>query len=375
MDPNSPRDPESFFFSKVANEINLSYDETFIKSLNDRTGWPTSGRRSPARMTAAYEPSYTSRGEPSSHPKSQTSPYLYFESSQNSPVLLGCQKSTLDQPYMWMIEPTNRNDSTYFGALVGRVANRIGGAQFTLNGHVYKLPANDHGNTLHGGSRGFGDVVWTVYEYVKESHLTLTYDSHDGEQGFPGELSVRVTYLLIGRNKFGIKMEANPKNKPTPVNLASHTYWNLGGHTSGNILYSHTIQLFASRITPVNDNLIPTGEISPVGGTAYDFLEPRTIASKFNELPDGYDINYVLDRTGAGKTFTKAATVRDGKSGRKMELWTDQAGVQFYTSNMLGDTVGKGGFVYKKYGGFCLETQGFPDSVNHRNFPSQIILD
>ncbi|KAK6148546.1 hypothetical protein DH2020_019458 [Rehmannia glutinosa] len=266
-----------------------------------------------------------------------------------------------------------KNDSTYFGALVGRVANRIGGAQFTLNGHVYKLPANDHGNTLHGGSRGFGDVVWTVYDYVKDSHLTLTYDSHDGEQGFPGELSVTVTYLLIGRNKFGIKMEANPKNKPTPVNLASHTYWNLGGHTSGNILSSHTIQLYASRITPVNDNLIPTGEISPVEGTAYDFLEPRTIGSKFNELPDGYDINYVLDRTGAGKTLTKAATVRDGESGRKMELWTDQAGVQFYTSNMLGDTVGKGRFVYKKYGGFCLETQGFPDSVNHRNFPSQIV--
>ncbi|KAK6123258.1 hypothetical protein DH2020_043000 [Rehmannia glutinosa] len=231
-----------------------------------------------------------------------------------------------------------KNDSTFFGALVGRVANRIGGAQFTLNGHVYKLPANDHGNTLHG---------------------------------FPGELSVTVTYLLIGRNKFGIKMEANPKNKPTPVNLASHTYWNLGGHTSGNIL-SHTIQLFASRITPVNDNLIPTGEISPVGGTAYDFLEPHTIGSKFNELPDGYDINYVLDRTGAGKTLTKAATF--GTTNRVGKWSFGRIRLEYsFTSNMLGDTVGKGGFVYKKYGGFCLETQGFPDSVNHRNFPSQIV--
>ncbi|PIN20631.1 putative mutarotase [Handroanthus impetiginosus] len=265
-----------------------------------------------------------------------------------------------------------KNDSTYFGALVGRVANRIGGAQFTLKGKVYKLPANDHGNTLHGGYKGFSDVIWTVKEHVKDSHLTLTYDSHDGEQGFPGEVSVTVTYLLIGENKFGIKMEAKSLTKPTPINLASHTYWNLGGHNSGNIL-SHIIQLQASRITPVDDKLIPTGEISPVRGTAYDFLEPRTIGSKFNELPEGYDINYVLDRTGSGIHFTKVASVWDEKSGRKLEMRTDQPGVQFYTSNMLKDTVGKGGFVYKKCAGFCLETQGFPDSVNHRNFPSQIV--
>ncbi|GFP99359.1 aldose 1-epimerase [Phtheirospermum japonicum] len=264
-----------------------------------------------------------------------------------------------------------KNDTTYFGALVGRVANRIGGAQFTLNGKVYKLPANDHGNTLHGGSKGFSDVTWTVREHVKDSHLTLTYDSHDGEQGFPGELSVTVTYLLLGQNKFAIRMQAQPTTKPSPVNLASHSYWNLGGHASGNILNSHTIQLFASRITPVNDKLIPTGEISPVEGTPYDFLEPRTIGSK---LPaGGYDINYVLDRTGAGEHLTKVATVRDEKTGRKMELWSDQAGVQFYTSNMLKDTVGKGGVVYRQYGAFCLETQGYPDSVNHHNFPSQIV--
>ncbi|KAG8379148.1 hypothetical protein BUALT_Bualt07G0058000 [Buddleja alternifolia] len=266
-----------------------------------------------------------------------------------------------------------KNDTTYFGALVGRVANRIGGAHFTLNGKLYKLPANDHGiNTLHGGSRGFSDVIWTVKEYVKDSHITLTYYSHDGEQGFPGDLSVMVTYMFIGSNKLGIKMQAKPLNKATPVNLASHTYWNLGGHTSGDI-FSHTIQLLASKITPVDENLIPTGQITPIEGTPYDFLEPRTIGSKFNELPDGYDINYVLDRTGAGKHLTKVGFVHDGKSGRKMELWTNQAGVQFYTSNMLDDIVGKGGFVYKKYAALCLETQGFPDSVNHPNFPSQIV--
>lgn len=265
-----------------------------------------------------------------------------------------------------------KNDSTYFGALVGRVANRIGGAQFTLNGKLYQLPANDHGNTLHGGTRGFSDVVWTVTKHVKHSHLTLTYVSHDGEQGFPGDLSVMVTYMFIGTNKLGIKMQAKPLNKATPINLASHTYWNLAGHDSGDILL-HTIKLYASSITPVDDKLIPTGEISPVKGTPYDFLEPRTIGSKFSELSDGYDINYALDMTGGGKHFTKAAMVYDEKSGRKMELWTDKPGVQFYTSNMLPDTVGKNGAVYKKYAAFCLETQGFPDSVNHQNFPSQIV--
>ncbi|XP_073295397.1 uncharacterized protein [Primulina huaijiensis] len=265
-----------------------------------------------------------------------------------------------------------KNDSTYFGALVGRVANRIGGAQFTLDGKLYQLPANDHGNTLHGGTRGFSDVVWTVTEHVKHSHITLTYDSHNDEQGFPGDLSVMVTYMLIGRNKLGIKMQAKPLNKATPVNLASHTYWNLAGHGSGDIL-SHTIKLYASSITPVDEKLIPTGKISPVKDTPYDFLEPRTIGSKFSQLPDGYDINYVLDITGGGKHFTKVAMVYDGKSGRKMELWTDKPGVQFYTSNMLPETVGKNGAVYKKYAAFCLETQGFPDSVNHPNFPSQIV--
>ncbi|CAK9155694.1 unnamed protein product [Ilex paraguariensis] len=264
-----------------------------------------------------------------------------------------------------------KNDSTYFGALVGRVANRIGGAHFTLHGIQYKLPANDGNNTLHGGFRGFSDVIWTMKSYKKDSHITLTYNSVDGEEGFPGDLSVMVTYMLIERNKLAIKMEAKSLNKATPVNLASHTYWNLGGHNSGDIL-SHTIQLFASKITPVNDELIPTGEIATVKGTPYDFLHPRSIRSKFNDLPSGYDINYVLDSS-SNKHLKKVAVVEEGKSGRKMELWSNQPGVQFYTSNMLKDTKGKGGYVYSKYGAFCLETQGFPDSVNHPNFPSQIV--
>ncbi|XP_009615365.1 uncharacterized protein LOC107829645 [Nicotiana tabacum] len=264
-----------------------------------------------------------------------------------------------------------KNDTTYFGGLIGRVANRIGGAKFELNGVEYKLPANDHGNTLHGGSKGFSDVIWTVEDYQEDSHLTLTYNSFDGEQGFPGDLSVKVTYMFIGTNKLAIKMQAKPLNKATPVNLASHTYWNLGGHTSGNI-FSHTIQLFGSKITPVNDKLIPTGQITPVEGTAYDFLKPRTIGSKFSDIPGGYDINYVLDNT-EGKHLQRVAIVQESKSGRKMELWTNKPGVQFYTSNMLENAKGKGGFVYSKYAALCLETQGFPDSVNHPNFPSQIV--
>nr|GLL18536.1 aldose 1-epimerase-like [Ipomoea trifida] len=264
-----------------------------------------------------------------------------------------------------------KNDTAYFGAIVGRVANRIGGASFKLNGVEYRLPANDHGNTLHGGFRGFSDVIWTVEDYKKDSHLTLSYNSYDGEQGFPGDLSVSVTYMFIGKNKLGIRMKAKALNKATPVNLASHSYWNLGGHDSGDIL-SHTIQLFGSKITPVDEKLIPTGAIAAVKGTAYDFLQPRAIGSELNELPGGYDINYVLDSHGS-KHLGKAAVVVDSKSGRKMELWTNKPGVQFYTSNMLTDTKGKGGYVYKKHAALCLETQGFPDSVNHPNFPSQIV--
>nr|GMC69712.1 aldose 1-epimerase [Ipomoea batatas]GMC72081.1 aldose 1-epimerase [Ipomoea batatas] len=270
-----------------------------------------------------------------------------------------------------------KNDTTYFGGLVGRVANRIGGARFTLNGIQYKLPANDHGNTLHGGDIGFSDVIWKVEDYIKDRHLSLSYESPDGEQGFPGDLHVSVTYMIIGRNRLAIKMKGHTLNKATPVNLASHTYWNLAGHNSTHNILSHTIQIFGSGITPVKDDLVPTGEIRAVKGTAYDFLQPREIGPMLSKVPGGvgYDINYVLDGASHnnGRHLHKAAVVQEHKSGRKMELWTDKPGVQFYTSNMLNETRGKGGFVYKKYGGLCLETQGFPDSVNHPNFPSQIV--
>ncbi|XP_010547806.1 PREDICTED: aldose 1-epimerase-like [Tarenaya hassleriana] len=263
-----------------------------------------------------------------------------------------------------------KNDTTYFGAIVGRVANRIGGAKFMLNGHLHKLAPNDGKNTLHGGKKGFSDVVWKVQSYKPDSHITFTYDSFDGEEGFPGDVSVKVTYMLMETNKLGVKMEAKPLSKPTPINLALHTYWNLKGQSSGDIL-SHDIQLFASHITPVDDQLIPTGKISAVAGTPYDFLGSRPIGSRIDELPGGYDINYVID--GESGHLRRTAVVTESVSGRRMELWSNQVGVQFYTSNMLTSVRGKGGYVYSKYGGLCLETQGFPDSVNHENFPSQIV--
>ncbi|XP_057952016.1 uncharacterized protein LOC131146425 [Malania oleifera] len=265
------------------------------------------------------------------------------------------------------------NDSTYFGAIVGRVANRIGGAQFTLDGIHYKLVPNEGKNMLHGGHRGFSDDIWTVESYEEDSHITFTYNSFNGEQGFPGDLDVSVTYMLIETNKLVIRMKANALNKATPVNLASHTYWNLGGHSSGNIL-AHTLQLFGSKVTPVNDELIPTGAIVPVEGTPYDFRTPHPIGKMFGELPNGYDINYVLDNySGNHQSLRKAAAVHESKSGRTLELWTNAHGLQFYTSNKLGSLKGKGGFLYANHDGFCLETQGFPDSVNHPNFPSQIV--
>ncbi|KAJ6936555.1 hypothetical protein NC652_011306 [Populus alba x Populus x berolinensis] len=240
------------------------------------------------------------------------------------------------------------------------IANRIAGAQFTLNGTLYKLVANEGKNMLH------------VKKYSPEGRtpcIVFAYHSFDGEEGFPGDLHVIVGSKLLG-HKLLITMKAKALNKATPVNLVNHAYWNLGGHNSGDIL-SEEIQIFASHYTAVDSKLIPTGEFVTVKGTPYDFLKPNTIGSKINKLTNGYDINYALDGSGNDK-LKKAAIVHDKKSGRMMEILTNQPGVQFYTSNTLHQK-GKGGFVYEPHGALCLETQGFPDSVNHPNFPSQIL--
>ncbi|XLT57124.1 hypothetical protein HN873_049728 [Arachis hypogaea] len=266
------------------------------------------------------------------------------------------------------------NGTTYFGATVGRVANRIGGAQFTLNGVHYKLVANEGNNTLHGGTRGFNDVLWKVESYkrnAKNPSITFSYHSFDGEEGFPGDLIVTVSYILSGKNHLAIVMKAKALNKATPVNLANHAYWNLGGQNSGNIL-DEVVQIFGSKITVVDSKLIPTGKFASVKGTPYDFLKPQVVGSRINKLAStkGYDINYVLD---SEKKIKLAAIVKDHKSGRVLELYTNAPGLQSYTGNYLSNLKGKGGYVYQSHAGLCLESQAFPDSVNHPNFPSTIV--
>ncbi|KAL0332053.1 UNVERIFIED_CONTAM: Aldose 1-epimerase [Sesamum calycinum] len=269
------------------------------------------------------------------------------------------------------------NDTGHFGAIVGRVANRIGGAKFTLNGTLYKLDANEGNNTLHGGKKGFSEVAWKVTKHVKygrSPYITLSYHSVDGEEGFPGDVLASVTYALIEPYKLSVTMKAKALNKATPVSLAQHSYWNLGGHNSGNIL-SDELQLFASHITLVDDKLIPTGKIVPVKSTPYDFLEPHVIKGPISQLPKGskgYDINYVVDGP-KGQKMKPVAVVYNKKSGRIMKLSANAPGVQLYTGNYISDWKGKGGYVYQSHAALCLETQGFPDSVNHPNFPSQIV--
>ncbi|KAL3526502.1 hypothetical protein ACH5RR_011158 [Cinchona calisaya] len=272
------------------------------------------------------------------------------------------------------------NDTRYFGAIVGRVANRIGGAQFTLNGIHYKLDANENQNMLHGGKKGFSQQIWKVEEYVKSEanpYIVLAYYSLDGEEGFPGNLHVRVTYVLLDSYNLRVIMEAEGFDKATPVNLAQHSYWNLGGHNSGDVL-SDEVQIFASHITPVNQQLIPTGQISPVKGTPYDFLQSHKIGSQMKKgLPEGYDINYALDgrddEEEDEEELKLAVIAHSKKTGIGMKISTSAPGVQFYTANYLSNVTGKGGYIYQAHAAYCFETQGFPDSVNHPNFPSQII--
>ncbi|KAF0911830.1 hypothetical protein E2562_012318 [Oryza meyeriana var. granulata] len=265
------------------------------------------------------------------------------------------------------------NDTTYFGALVGRVANRIAGGRFTVKGQAYHTYKNDGNNTLHGGHRGFNQVFWSVRERVTGQfpYITFYYRSYDGEQGFPGALDVLVTYKIDGDNSYSVTMYARPVDKPTPVNLAQHTYWNLRGHGRGTIL-DHSVQIFASAVTPVGADLIPTGAVAPVSGTPFDFRAPAAPGARIADVPGGYDINYVVDGEADGQGVRKVAVVSEATSGRVLELWSDQPGVQFYTGNFLKGDEGKGGARYVKHGGLCLETQDYPDAVHNPKFPTEI---
>ena len=266
----------------------------------------------------------------------------------------------------------------YFGAIVGRYANRIGKARFSLNGKEYTLAANDGTNTLHGGLKAFDKVVWTVDETYApaEPSLALTYVSKDGEEGFPGTLKVRVVYTVTDSNALRIEYFAT-SDAPTVLNLTNHSYFNLADSGRTAVL-GHELLLDAGRFTPIDAGLIPTGEMRSVAGTPMDFHTLSQIGARIEakdeqlRLARGYDHNWIIDRTGNG--LVRAARVAEPKSGRVMEVWTTEPGIQFYTGNFLDGTItGKNGVVYQRRAALCLETQHFPDSPNRPEFPTTVL--
>jgi aldose 1-epimerase len=264
----------------------------------------------------------------------------------------------------------NGPSDAFFGALIGRYANRIAHGSFTLDGKKYSLPLNNGENSLHGGPHGFNNVVWKAKQIA--NGVELTYLSKDGEAGYPGNLSATVRYTL---SKGDLRIEYSATtDKDTVVNLTNHSYFNLAGQ--GDIL-NHQLILHASRFTPVDAGLIPTGELKPVDSTPFDFRKPTAVGARINaddeqlHLGRGYDHNWVLDTGSAAGKLTEAAEVYDPTSGRVLKVLTDQPGIQFYSGNFLdGSIKGKGGKPDELHAALCLETQHFPDSPNHPDFPT-----
>lgn len=264
--------------------------------------------------------------------------------------------------------------SQYFGCTVGRVGNRIAGGSFELDGIAHQLATNNGPNHLHGGDRGFDKRRWTgnpvVTTHGPGVHFTLV--SPDGEEGYPGRVEAEAIYILTDDNELRVEMGATT-DAPTPVNIVHHTYWNLGGHGSGPIL-DETLMIRADRYTPVDATFIPTGDLAPVAGTAVDFTTPKPIGRDIGAYPGdesegggdpgGYDHNFCLN--GQAGTMREVARLSDPDTGIVMTIETDQPGIQFYTGNFLDGMAGKGGAVYEKFGGLCLETQAYPDAINHR---------
>jgi aldose 1-epimerase len=273
-------------------------------------------------------------------------------------------------------------NSPYFGAIVGRYGNRIARGQFTLDGTTYHLAVNNGPNALHGGLRGFDKRIWTATPFQRHDSVgvALVYTSPDGEEGYPGAVNARVTYTLTDDDKLIVDYHATT-DKATPVNLTQHTYWNLVGGAKRNVL-AHRLTINADAITPVDSTLIPTGEITPVAGTPFDFRTAMPIGARVEDRANtqirygnGYDHNFVLDRVGvAPGELVRAAYVEEPSSGRTLEITTTEPGVQFYSGNFLDGTItGKQGSVYPFRYGLALETQHYPDSPNHPNFPSTIL--
>lgn len=263
-------------------------------------------------------------------------------------------------------------DTPYFGALVGRYGNRIAKGKFTLDGQTYQLATNNGPNHLHGGIKGFDKVVWDATDFLEptKTGVVLTYFSKDLEEGYPGNLDVKVTYTLTADNELMIDYEAET-DKTTIINLTHHSYFNLKGHGNGDIL-GHQMEIFADQYVPVDELLIPTGELLPVKGTPMDFKKPITIGKRIAEVEGGYDHCWVLNNFD-GK-LRLVARVTEPISGRVMKVLTDQPGLQFYSGNFLnGTNIGKGSTAYQKHFGFCLESEHFPDSPNQPAFPSVVL--
>jgi aldose 1-epimerase len=266
-------------------------------------------------------------------------------------------------------------NETYFGAIIGRYGNRIANAKFSIDGTTYKLAANNGQNALHGGLKGFNAVVWDVL-LENDQTLKLSYLSVDGEEGYPGNLKIIVTYTLDEANNLKIFYQAET-DKKTVVNFTNHAFFNLNGENSGSII-NHQLQINASAYTPVSENLIPTGLIEQVEGTPFDFRTPATIGLRIDAdhqqliYGRGYDHNYVFD---ADRERLHLAAVATGdQSGIEMKVYTDEPAMQFYSGNFIsGNNIGKGGRVYEKRCAFCLETQHFPDSPNQPDFPSTLL--
>ncbi len=265
-------------------------------------------------------------------------------------------------------------DPSYFGALIGRVGNRIAKGTFAIGNRQYQVPVNNGVNSLHGGPIGFHNVYWNARQLSPDS-LELKYTSANGDAGYPGRLDVKVIYSLTTDNALVIDYQATT-DSVTVVNLTHHSYFNLAGHNHGTVL-DQKITIVADRFTPVDEGLIPTGELKEVKGTPFDFRSPRNIGERINDKDEqlkfgkGYDHNWVLNKK--PDEFGLAARVEDPSSGRVLEVWTTEPGLQFYSGNFLDGTKGKQGAVYPFRGALCLETQHFPDSPNHPNFPSILL--